>query len=71
MQELKANSKYKNRESTLNLLLREQKLTGTTTEHNAPEVLSSANISSLVATTQNFGGCLSFSLQNNILVQCN
>jgi hypothetical protein len=71
MQELKPNSKHKNRESTQNLLLREQKLTGTTTEQNAPEVLSPANISSLVFTTQNFGKCLSFSHQNKILVQCN
>jgi hypothetical protein len=45
MQDLKATSKHtsKNRESTLNLLLRKQKITGTTTEHNAPEVLNPAN----------------------------
>ena len=45
MQEHKATSKHKNRECTLNMLLKQQKLRGTTTQHNAPEVLSPANIS--------------------------
>jgi len=45
MQVHKSTSKHKIRERTLNMLLREQKLTGTTTQHNAPEVLSPANIS--------------------------